>query len=320
MENNRFNIITPETDEKKKHGLSVKSANWFFLISILMIIFLSGEIPLPLPKEVDDLPVYILVVVLAFVLCRMEKVSLRESFCFNRTKPLTLVIAILVCIGMNPFVQLLGSLTEFLLPEFLKKGSSLSTSPLWLKMIGSAVIPGFFEEFIMRGGVQGSYQRTGRIRAAVLLSAFLFAIMHGNITQLVYGFAGGVIIGLVFLLSDSIWPVVLIHFINNALSVICKHLRMLYGNDFIKENFYPLDMDMYTTKNAVITAALGLAGLVLVIFLIRKLASYEGAEDKLKAFLEGGGGDEKLVTLPLILAIVLILALSVMIILSKMKA
>ena len=56
-------------------------------------------------------------------------------------------------------------------------------------------------------------------RGAVILSATFFALAHCNLYQLFYAFVAGVILAVADLLSDSILPSVVIHFLNNLVSI-----------------------------------------------------------------------------------------------------
>ena len=56
-------------------------------------------------------------------------------------------------------------------------------------------------------------------RGAVILSATFFALAHCNLYQLFYAFVAGVILAAVDLMFDSIWPSMVIHFLNNLVSI-----------------------------------------------------------------------------------------------------
>lgn len=93
--------------------------------------------------------------------------------------------------------------------------------PLALALYGVviAVLPAFAEEFAFRGVVLGLLRPFGQT-FAVLGSAFVFGIMHGNIVQIPFAFAGGLVFGFVVVRTGSLWPAVLMHFLNNLLSYV----------------------------------------------------------------------------------------------------
>ena len=53
----------------------------------------------------------------------------------------------------------------------------------------------------------------------MIISAVFFAFAHCNLYQLFYAFVAGVILATVDLLFDSIWPSVVIHLLNNLVSI-----------------------------------------------------------------------------------------------------
>lgn len=82
-----------------------------------------------------------------------------------------------------------------------------------------AVLPPLAEEFSFRGVVFGLLRPYGK-RIAIIGSAFVFAIMHGNLTQIPFAFIGGLFFGVLVAETGSIWPAVFLHFLNNAASVL----------------------------------------------------------------------------------------------------
>lgn len=91
--------------------------------------------------------------------------------------------------------------------------------PLLLNLITYAVLPALVEEFLYRGWILGALQPCGE-RRALVLSALLFGLAHGNLTQLPFAFVLGLVFGYVYLLTGRLWVGMVIHFLNNALSVV----------------------------------------------------------------------------------------------------
>ena len=53
------------------------------------------------------------------------------------------------------------------------------------------------------------------------MSSLIFGIFHGNFVQFPFAFIVGLVLGWVVVYTNSMLPAVLIHFCNNAFSVIC---------------------------------------------------------------------------------------------------
>ncbi len=88
-----------------------------------------------------------------------------------------------------------------------------------LTFISTAIIPPLTEEFAFRGFILGSLRKFSDT-FAVVASAVLFGLMHGNFLQMPFAFIIGLFLGFVTVKTNTIWISVLIHAINNAVSVI----------------------------------------------------------------------------------------------------
>ena len=90
-----------------------------------------------------------------------------------------------------------------------------------LQFIVAALVPAFCEEFLFRGAVLTNLLPFGRT-IAILISALLFALMHQNAEQVFYAFAAGILLGLVYERTGSIWNCFFLHLANNFASVIME--------------------------------------------------------------------------------------------------
>lgn len=64
---------------------------------------------------------------------------------------------------------------------------------------------------------------------AVLMSALLFGLMHGNVDQLFFAFLLGIVLAVVVLVTDSIWASAFIHFFNNAAASVLNYFLASSG-------------------------------------------------------------------------------------------
>ncbi len=91
--------------------------------------------------------------------------------------------------------------------------------PLVLNLVVYAVLPAVVEELVFRGWFISALQPAGE-RCALVVSALLFGLAHGNLTQMPFAFMLGLLFGWLFLRTGRLWPSMLIHFLNNAMSVV----------------------------------------------------------------------------------------------------
>lgn len=138
-----------------------------------------------------------------------------------------------------------------------------------------AVLPGVCEEVAHRGLIRAGY---GECKwKYVLISATLFSLMHQNIVQTGYTFFFGATLALITYYTGSIWGGILIHFANNAYSVISSYASQnggIFGFITTCENwFYSTNLG-FAVAAAIVVACACL--LVLFFFVMRKDAVKNG--------------------------------------------
>ncbi len=97
-----------------------------------------------------------------------------------------------------------------------------TVSSLAVNLIATAVLPALIEEMIFRGYMLGALRAHGD-GLAVVLTAVLFGVFHGNVLQLPFALILGLVLGYLTVQTESIWPAVLLHFTNNAMSVLLSY-------------------------------------------------------------------------------------------------
>ncbi len=95
-------------------------------------------------------------------------------------------------------------------------------TPLELGAIIAAVVLAapFCEEFVFRGMLQRGLAAAISPRAAAVLSAFIFSAFHLDPVGFAARFELGLVFGLLFVRTNSLWPGVFAHAANNLISTI----------------------------------------------------------------------------------------------------
>ena len=96
---------------------------------------------------------------------------------------------------------------------------------LVLNIIIVAVAPAILEELLFRGYVLQSLRVAGD-RNALLISSFLFGLMHGTIQQIPFAFLLGLVFGYIVLKTGDIRTSMVLHFLNNGISVVLEFISM----------------------------------------------------------------------------------------------
>ena len=98
-----------------------------------------------------------------------------------------------------------------------------------------ALLPALCEEVMFRG-IMGSGLKKAGVLGCALVSALMFALYHGSLTQLVYQFVYGFLICLLFISSKSVIPSIIAHFLNNFAIITLYFIGIevnLYNGYFI---------------------------------------------------------------------------------------
>lgn len=130
------------------------------------------------------------------------------------------------CCLIGNFVS--GYLTSFIESFGVELSSPEMSTPDGIKgrivyAFTVAVVPAFIEEFAMRGVILQPLRKYGDW-FAIVMSSFVFAILHGNLIQAPFALMAGIAIGYAVCVTNSIWTGVLIHFMNNLFSVVTDFL------------------------------------------------------------------------------------------------
>ncbi len=126
---------------------------------------------------------------------------------------LTIIIG-LCCIVLVDFV------TSWLhwLPNWMEDSFDQILSS-GLGILSVAVIGPILEELLFRGAITRILLQKYNPTKAILLSALIFGIFHLNPAQIVGAFLIGLLLAWIYYRTRSLIPVILIHILNNSLSV-----------------------------------------------------------------------------------------------------
>lgn len=128
-----------------------------------------------------------------------------------------------------------------------------------------AVFPAISEEFFFRGCLQTIFQRmTRNTHAAVWITAFIFSFIHFEFLGFVPRLLLGAALGYFYAWSGSIWPSVIVHFINNGASVLILYLYQHKVITADPDNGQPMFSQMWIY-------ALSIAASVGIMLLYRKI-------------------------------------------------
>lgn len=175
----------------------------------------------------------------------------------NKYFPLMLLASVAISLAMvyvNSYIMEIFNFSSFI-NAYIANEPIDEVYKLILAVISTALVPALCEEYLFRGVVLTNLLPYGRT-VAIVCSAVLFGLMHQNPGQLVYTTVAGVLIGLIYVRTGSLWSGVIFHFLYNLVAVV---------EQFISDQ---LVTEQATTICLAIEAALMIVGAVSVIILL----------------------------------------------------
>ncbi len=156
--------------------------------------------------------------------CIYTRSSIVETFSLRKFSlkylligiPLVIISLFLVIVIQNILLMLIPSLATF-----VEQFSDLIVfNNFFLQVLCIAILPAICEEVFFRGFLLKAFKVDKKPFFAILVTSILFGIYHMNILQLVTGFFLGGTLGYITYKSKSIYPAILLHFLNNFLAII----------------------------------------------------------------------------------------------------
>ncbi len=167
-------------------------------------------------------------IIVVFSLIYKQKPS---KYGYRKTSPKYFIIALALAFGL---LFGLNNLNNFFAETLQKIGATLPETSLPTLTSGGiagvllvvAVLPAFCEETLFRGIILDCVKDIGTV-AACLLGGLLFSIFHQNPLQTIYQFICGACFTLLAIRADSVFPTIVIHFINNAVIIFNERFGFL---------------------------------------------------------------------------------------------
>lgn len=167
----------------------------------------------------------------AWLLTRLHTTRPGAFLRLRRSQAGLLVLGALGLVALLPLVQWLGNLNSSLpLPDFVRafEESQMALiekvlnaeTGLLFNLVVLAVTPAFCEELLFRGYVQRQLERGTGAAWGILLSGLFFGFYHLRLTQVIPLSVLGVYLAYLVWRTGSLWPAILVHFLNNAMAVL----------------------------------------------------------------------------------------------------
>lgn len=203
---------------------------YFIAITLVAIIFVLGYMGI---LQNEFLTSFLIQIVTMFAIPLLLyslfcKKNLKEAFSDTGFKRITFKM-VLISIVLGAILYFINSFVADAFYSFISMfgyetlpsqatQTTINYGTLLKELVLSCILPGFCEEFLHRGIMLHAKRKHVNTRYCLLISSILFGLVHLNIRQFFYAAILGFLMGYTSLVADSIYPSIIIHFMNNFLS------------------------------------------------------------------------------------------------------
>jgi membrane protease YdiL (CAAX protease family) len=168
------------------------------------------------------------------------RINVAEAIRFRKVKLSSVLLIVLFAFLIQPLMNLINMISMLFVQNVTSDimYNIVENNNFLLSLLMIAFVPCVFEETVYRGVIYNEYSKVNPWKG-ILLSGFLFGIIHGNLNQFSYAFAMGIIFALLIEATNSILSTMIVHFIINGTSVVLltvypkllQLLQNMYGAD-----------------------------------------------------------------------------------------
>lgn len=244
----------------------------------------------------------IILVLPSAIYLALSKTSIAKAIRFKKIKGSNVILLILFAYLISPLMTLINAISMLFVSNNTAElmGNMLGNNGFIISLLVIAFVPCVLEETVYRGIFYNEYRKVSPLKG-ILLSAFLFGIMHLNFNQFSYAFAMGIIFAFLIEATDSILSTMIVHFIINGTSVLIMHLypkmmqllEEVYGSSYFDsaqtlesvQESLPLNF-----SSIILTYGFpALIGIILAFFVYRAIAKNSGRWDFIKGLFKKDG-------------------------------
>ncbi len=122
-------------------------------------------------------------------------------------------------------------LLQINLPQYSERyqeaSAILYSPPFWQQLLISGLLIPIIEEFLFRGIVFRVLRKWCSFIWAMIISALLFGVYHGNLVQFVYATICGMLLAYLYEKSHTVWLSAWSHMMMNLCAILLTHFGIL---------------------------------------------------------------------------------------------
>lgn len=228
--------IFEKRSNMKKGGVpTLGDAGFVIVIMALVYLYVGSSLQLKY-GSLGLVLSQLLFVAIPLLITIYTKKSIRDTFRLRLCKPRKLMGGILLGIGTIGWSLVVSAISVSIFKESAAASQqgleSYLPKTFLLGLLVMAITPAICEEMFFRGYVFSAFKNKLKIASAILLNAALFGVFHMSLAKFFStAFLGGMI-AYIGHKSKSIFPGMLVHFMNNAFACWVMYYPMSYVTAF----------------------------------------------------------------------------------------
>lgn len=151
-----------------------------------------------------------------YMLCMKKKPSQVNMRSFEPSQSSFVFVSLVLLLCMTALVKYYIAYTfSYRTTESIPEGiNTLYT------VVVVALVPAVCEEIFVHGVLQSEYSKYGGGVSGILVGAVVFSLIHFNLQYFVVYLVAGLVLGVVTHMTGSVFPAMILHFMNNLFAVL----------------------------------------------------------------------------------------------------
>ncbi|MFC1887598.1 ABC transporter permease subunit/CPBP intramembrane protease [Candidatus Cloacimonadota bacterium] len=218
--------------KEKSNIFSSQFVMIFFFAMLILLFYVGGSWQnKDMMQGLFKTQIFIILLPVLLVL-RISKNNISGVLRFNKTDPANYLMVILLTLPALFTAVGIGNIINRIFPvsdtymRSIQELVSTQEKSIWTALFIVGLLPGICEEIMFRGYIINGFTKNG-IWKAIIISGLLFGAFHLDPFRFLQASLLGMYLGYITLKTNSIFPAMLAHFLNNSIAVLISN----YGDN-----------------------------------------------------------------------------------------
>ena len=233
-----FSFLEKRSNIKKGTMPSVSDGGILYAIGLVLLIYVGTTLQMKF-KMVGLGLTQVMIIAMPILFAIYIKTDFKKTFSLKLPSIKNVLGGIVLWAGVYILMQITIQIILHLFPQNMEVVEALNDSIInkdnfIMNLFVVALMPAICEEMFFRGFIYTSFKGKNSCKAAIICSGILFGFMHMDFIRIIPTSILGIAFAYCVYKSGSIFVPMILHFINNALSVVVGNYP---DNEFMNKVF-----------------------------------------------------------------------------------